>query len=188
MIKNSILLILLITLIGCDGKSYYEKNQEKLAVEKNNYENGLSSSHKELIKNILERDIYLKKTTIPRKKSILVVQKRKGEIIPYISMNNKIKSKGYNVTYKSNELDYIVVVKSKGIKSGQYSDGSNAWDDETNIYAIDTKTDKINLIASEYQKAPDKVQKSRNSTHSDYGARGIEGNKLAELIIDKVLK
>ncbi|MFB9058283.1 hypothetical protein ACFFU9_16175 [Mariniflexile ostreae] len=188
MIKNSILLILLVTLIGCDGKSYYEKKQEELAIEKRNYQNELSSSHKKLIQNILEEDIYLNKTTIPKKKSILVIQKRKGEIIPYISMNNKIKSKGHNVTYKSEELDYIVVVKSKGVKSGQYSDGSNAWDNETNIYVIDTKTEKTYLVASEYQKAPDKVQKSRNSTHSDYGARGIEGNKLAELIIDKVLR
>jgi len=188
MIKNSILLILLIALTGCNGKTYYEKKQEELAVEKRNYDNGLSSSHKVLITNILERDISLNKTTIPRKKSILVIQKRKGEIIPYISINDKLKSKGYNVTYDSNELDYIVVVKSKGIKNGTYSDGSDAWDNETNIYAIDTKTEKINLIESQYEKAPDRVQTIRNREPSDYGARGIEGNELTELIIDKVLR
>ena len=186
MIKNLILLLSFVTLMSCGGKSSEERRQE-LATEKQNYSNGLSSSHKTLINRILERNIKLNKTNIPAKNSILVVQKRKGEIIPYVSINNKLKDKGYNVSYNSNELDYIVVVKSKGIKNGTYSDGSNAWDTETNIYAIDAKTEKINLIESEYLKAPDKVQTSRNSSPANYGARGIEGSALAELIIDKVL-
>ena len=187
MIKNLILLLSLVTLISCGGKSYEERQQE-LTTEKQNYENGLSSSHKIIIRNVLERDIKLSKTTIASKNSILVVQKRKGEIIPYISINNKLKDKGYNITYNSNDLDYIVIVKSKGIKSGTYSDGSNAWDTETNIYAIDAKTEKINLIESEYLKAPDRVQTTRNRRPADYGARGIEGNKLTELIINRVLR
>lgn len=187
MIKNWILLLSLVNLLSCGGKSSEERRQE-LVMEKQNYAIGLSFSQKKIIKSIFEGGIYLKKTSIPAKNSILVVQKRNGEIIPYVTINNRLKEKGYDVTYDSNELDYIVVIKSKGIKSGTYSDGSNAWDTETNIYVIDTKTEKISLIEHEYLKAPDKIQASRNSSPANYGARGIEGNELVQLIIRKVLK
>lgn len=43
------------TLTSCGGKSYEERQQE-LLTEKQNYENGLNSSHKTIISNVLDDD------------------------------------------------------------------------------------------------------------------------------------
>jgi hypothetical protein len=168
--------------MSCGGND----RKKEIETEKGNYASGINSSHKALIRNILEKDTKLKKTTIPSKNKILVVEKSNREILPYTNINSILKDRGYNISYNSNDLDYIIVVKFEWTKSGMYSGGRDAHDCKTLIYAIDTKTDKINLIESRTIPAPEKVSE-RPRQDGYYGGIKYGGYKLADLIIDNAL-
>lgn len=183
-----ILLLSIVALISCDNEPYYKKKQRILKQAKENYST-LSVEQKQLAEDIFNNEYNLIIKDVPRKNRILVIEKRGGEVIPYIDINKGLKKDGYEITYNSNELEYLVAVKRSSKPNGKYTDGSIASDTETNIYVIDISNGRKYKIFTEYLKAPKSIQKSQsdNETHT-YGARGIEGNKLENLIIDKVLK
>lgn len=183
MIKYLILLLLLVILTNCRGNDI----KKDIETEKEKYATGISASHKALIKTILEEDINLQESAIEAKNSILVVEKSDEEIRPSTSINNILKNKGHNISYESNALDYIIVVKFEWIKSGMYTGRREAHDCKTLVYAIDLKTDKVNLIASKTILAPERVS-GRPREDGYYGGIKYDGQKLADLIIDKVLK
>ena len=64
-----------------------KQRKKEIETEKINYASGINSSHKALIRNILENDTHLKKTTIPSKNKILVIEKNNGEILPFTNIN-----------------------------------------------------------------------------------------------------
>jgi hypothetical protein len=183
--KKTLIIIYSLIFIGC-GKSR-EERKEQHENEKRNYEANISIEHKNAINQVFENEKYLEISEITSKNKILVLQKWKGEIIPYTEINNKLKDKGFNIEFDSNNVDYIVCVKSTGIKAGNYTDGSNAWDTKTEIFVIDSKNNnEIFLIASDYQKTPETIRTHRNSEPGNYGSRGLEGTELAELIKSKI--
>lgn len=183
MIKYLILLLSFVILTNCRGNDI----KKDIEIEKENYANGISPSHKALIKTILEEDIKLQKSAIEAKNSILVVEKSEKGIRPYTSINNILKNKGHNISYESSTLDYIIVIKFEWIKSGRYTGRREAHDCKTLVYAIDLKTNKLNLIASKTILAPERVS-GRPREDGYYGGIKYDGDKLADLIIDKVLK
>lgn len=175
MIKYLILLLSFMILTNCGGNDI----KKDIETEKENYANGISSSHKALIKSILEADINLQESAIEAKNSILVVEKSDDE--------NILKNKGHNISYESSALDFIIVVKFEWIKSGKYIGRRDAHDCKTLVYAIYLKTDRISLLASKTILAPERVS-GRPREDGYYGGIKYDGHKLADLIIDKVLK
>lgn len=183
--KNIILISIFFFFINC--RQSREEYLVELEKDKINYETSISLDHKNLVNKIFENQQFLEISDVIHKKNILVLHERKGEIIPYSEINNKLKEKGYSIEFNSNNVDYIICVKSIGINVGQYSDGSNAWDTKTDIIVLDTKNNNnICLIASDYKETPESVRKYRNAEPGNYGSRGIEGDELVELILNKL--
>lgn len=183
--KKLYLIISIIFILSSCRQSREERLSE-LHDSQSKYEQGISQEHKILIENIFNNDKYYETLDLEHKNNVLVMTELRGEIIPYVTINNKLSEIGFNILYDSNKLDYIVCVKYKGIKAGNYSDGSNAWDTQTEVYVIETSTNTSKLIATHLDKSPETISKPRNSTHNDYGSRGLEGNDLIDFIKNKI--